>query len=553
MRALIPFLKLFRRQLKWMTIGTFLAFLAILASIGLLSLSGWFISATGFVATASIIVAHQFNYFYPAAGVRAFSVLRIVTRYGERVFTHEATFKLLTDIRLWIYNRLLPLAPSHLMEYKSGDLLSRLVNDVNQLDNLYIRIISPTIVLLLSILLIGVFFSFLSLSIALFTMGFAAFAGFVVPLISAQLAKKNANQLAQETAILKTAITQHIHSMAELKIFNADHSHAKEIHMQSKALIHSQQKMAFFSGFGSFLMTLALGAAIWVSLWISVSLVEAGKLNGAFIALFALGIMGLFEAIMPLPVAYQYLGQTLRSAKRILTLTQQKPSVVFPQSADKLELISKDNASITFNHVCFGYSPHTKVLQDFNLAIQAKEKIALFGPTGSGKSTIVNLLARFWNPESGEILIGKNNIKHFDEKSLYQNITIISQHSHIFNNTIKENLKIAKEDATDDELYHALDLVDLKDFVQSLPNQLNSWTGELGKHLSKGQMRRLTLARMLLSDAPIIVLDEPTEGFDKITEAKVINSIWTYLQDRTLILITHNQTLLNKVDRVVYL
>lgn len=164
----------------------------------------------------------------------------------------------------------------------------------------------------------------------------------------------------------------------------------------------------------------------------------------------------------------------------------------------------------------------------------------------------MNLLARFWDPESGEILIGKNNITHFDEKSLYQNITIISQHAHIFNNTIKENLKIAKEDATDDELYHALDLVDLKDFVKSLPNQLNSWTGELGKHLSKGQMRRLTLARMLLSDAPIIVLDEPTEGFDKITEAKVMNSIWTHLQDRTLILITHNQTLLNKVDRVVY-
>ncbi len=160
MRNLIPFIKLFKNQTQWMLIGTLLAWSTVLMGIGLMSVSGWFISYTGYLATTSYAIATSFNYFYPSAGVRTFSLGRIVSRYGERILTHEATFKILTDIRVWFYNKLEPLAPAHLFKYKSGDLLSRIINDISALDNLYIRIISPTIVFLLATLSITVLFCF---------------------------------------------------------------------------------------------------------------------------------------------------------------------------------------------------------------------------------------------------------------------------------------------------------------------------------------------------------------------------------------------------------
>lgn len=190
MRNLIPFIKLFKNQTQWMLLGTLLAWSAILMGIGLMSLSGWFISYTGYLATTTYAIATSFNYFYPSAGVRSFSLGRILSRYGERILTHEATFRIITDIRVWFYQKLEPLAPSHLYKYKSGDLLTRLVNDIGALDNLYIRIISPTVVFVLASLTIAILFSFFSLSLALLTFIALLLIGFVIPLVSSLLAMK---------------------------------------------------------------------------------------------------------------------------------------------------------------------------------------------------------------------------------------------------------------------------------------------------------------------------------------------------------------------------
>ncbi len=552
MRALIPFLSIFKYQAKWMFIGTFLAFLAILASIGLLSLSGWFISSTGFVAISSYAIASQFNYFYPSAGVRAFSLMRILTRYGERVVTHEATFKLLTDIRVWVYNKLVPLAPTHLAQYKSGDLLNRLVTDVNSLDNLYIRIISPSCVLFLSILLIGVFFSFLSIPLALMTMGFAFVAGFCIPVVGGKLSAHTAKTLAEESADLKTSITEHVQYLAELKVFAAEDKHAKIINMQNKALISTQQKMSHYTGLNAALMTLFLGATLWCGVWLMVGLVHQGVISGAFIALVALGIMGLFEAIMPLPVAYQYLGRTISSAKRLLNIIEQKPAKLFVNDDGSKQINTPKHNNISFEDISFSYSGRNKLIYEhFNLEIAANEKLAIVGATGCGKSTIVSLLARFYAPSAGKILIGGIDITQFTESQLRQQITIISQHAHIFNGSIRDNLLIANPNATDEMLWHALHVVDLKNFALELPRQLDSWTGEHGRHLSKGQQKRLSLARAVLSQTPILILDEPTEGLDKVIERKVIDNLQAVFKDKTVIIITHNDTLLSSVDRVL--
>lgn len=193
------------------------------------------------------------------------------------------------------------------------------------------------------------------------------------------------------------------------------------------------------------------------------------------------------------------------------------------------------------------------MLKDFYLEIKQNEKVALFAPTGKGKSTIINLLARFWDVNGGEITIGDRNIKEFNEDQLRNLMTVINQSPHIFNTTIRENLKIAKVDASEEELLEALEKVKLRKHLESLPKGLDTWTGELGRQLSGGQQKRLALARAFLQHKPILILDEPTEGLDKETERIVFENLIELMHNKTVIFITHNAKLLDKFDRVIKL
>jgi ATP-binding cassette subfamily C protein CydC len=347
-------------------------------------------------------------------------------------------------------------------------------------------------------------------------------------------------------AELKTDITEHLNSLAELKIFDLEGKHFEKIRQQSSSLLEQEQKISIISGLGSALMTLVLGLTVVMVTIFAVKLTEGGYINGAFIALIFLAIMAVFESIVPLPLAYQYLGKTLSASKRILNIIDAKPDVVFPEN--RLD-INKSN--ISFKNVCFGYIAEQPVLKNFSLEIKANEKIALFAPTGSGKSTVINLLARFWDINSGEIFIGNKDIKEFSEEQLREQMTIINQSPHIFNTTIRENLLLAKSDATDEELSLVLEKVQLKTYLESLPRGLDTWTGELGKHLSGGQQKRLALARAFLQDKPILILDEPTEGLDKETEKLVFKNLQELMIDKTVIFITHNAKLLDSFDRVI--
>ena len=396
MKNLIPFIKLFRNQAQWILLGTLLSWSAVLMGIGLMSTSGWFISYTGYLATTSYAIATSFNYFFPSAGVRSFSLGRIVSRYGERIITHEATFKILTDVRVWFYNKLEPLAPSHLHKYKSGDLLTRLINDIGALDNLYIRILSPTAVFVLSTTTIGILFCFFDFYLAIYTVLAVLFIGFVIPLVMSLIAMKKTQELNQTSANLKTDITEHISSLAEIQIFDLDEKHFNKIKQDNTSLLQQEAKLSILSGLGSALMTLALGMTIVMVTMYAVVLTNHGNISGAFIALIFLAVIAMFESLMPLPLAYQYLGKTLSASKRILNITNSKPSVVYTNS----ENIKTDEFNISFHEVEFGYTDDKLIFENLTLDIKNNEKVALFAPTGSGKSTIISLLARFWDTNS---------------------------------------------------------------------------------------------------------------------------------------------------------
>ena len=549
MKELFPFIKLFKNQSQWMIFGTLLSWSAILMSIGLMSLSGWFISIAGYLATTSYIVASSFNYFYPAGGVRTFSLGRICARYGERLLTHEATFKILTDVRVWFYQKLEPLAPSHLMKYKTGDLLNRIVNDIGVLDNLYIRIISPTIVLLLSCITVFIFFCFFSFYLAITVSLLALFIGLAIPFISDKLSRKKSIILNENSAQLKTTVVEHISSLAEIKIFDLDNTSLEKIEIENKNLLASESKLSVKTGISSALMTFFMGFTVVIATIFAVKLTSDNQINGAFIALIALGVMALFEAIMPLPIAYQYLGKTISASKRILGVIDTKPNILYKDRSN----VQLNNFDIDFKDVTFSYDNKKNIFENFNLNIKTNEKVALFAPTGSGKTTIINLIARFWDINAGKIFIGNTNIKEFSEEQLRNNMTIISQSPHIFNTSIKENLLLANPNATDKELYEALDKVKMKEFVENLPNKLNSWTGEYGSHLSGGQQKRIAVARAFLQDKPILIMDEPTEGLDKNTEKLVFANIQRLMKNKTVIFITHNKNLIKSFDKIINL
>jgi ATP-binding cassette subfamily C protein CydC len=263
-----------------------------------------------------------------------------------------------------------------------------------------------------------------------------------------------------------------------------------------------------------------------------------------------LAVMAAFEAVQPLPLAFQYLGRTREAGRRLLEIVRTPPMAVFPDQTP----VRPQGHSLTFEQVAFRYGDDGPlVLNGLDFHISSGRRWCLLGQTGSGKSTLINLLARFWAPASGRILVGGCAIETFSQPDLRRHITVVSQQPHLFATTIRENLLIAKPDAADSDLTAALEAAQLLEFVSGLPDGLDTWVGEAGRQLSGGQAKRLSVARALLHDAPIWVLDEPTEGLDRATAERLMRQIYNRTQGKTLLLITHREVDMGFFDKVVFL
>jgi ATP-binding cassette subfamily C protein CydC len=298
------------------------------------------------------------------------------------------------------------------------------------------------------------------------------------------------------------------------------------------------------------LITLISGLAVLTALYLAVDLVMLDGLNGANLALITLAILASFEAVLPLPAAYQYLGRTREAGRRLLEIVDMKPLVTYPDTSVTLGA----QPGVSLENVSFRYSENAPwALEDVNLQIPGGSKTAVIGETGSGKSTLVHLLVRFWNPACGRIRLADEDIRNFSQADLRRSISVVSQQPHMFNTTLRENLQIALTEAGDDDLWAALESARLKEFVESLPQGLDTWIGEGAKLLSGGQARRLSFARAILHNAPIWVLDEPTEGLDTLTEKKLMQTVARKTRDRTLLLITHRLVDLDWMDHIVML
>ncbi len=519
---------------KMAFLGCILATLTLAAGIALLSLSGWFISAAAF-AGLGLSTTLAFNYFLPSTGVRFFSSLRILARYGERVVTHEVTFKTLSHLRVALYSVLEPLAPSHLIRYHSGEILNRMVSDVDTLDQLYIRIITPLVAALGIIILLGIYLHFFSMSFVFLICGMLLFGLVALPLIMAVLGKKAGEMQLLLNAGLRQDLVNGVQNLGELILLGQWEKHRQKIAHTSHALIKTQFKMACIQGLASALLLLLSGGTLVLLIAVATPMVRAQSLNGANIALVGLAGLAAFEALAPISAAAQYWSKIKLASTRLNALKNTAPAVSFPPHSQ----ILPQRYDIVWRGVSFGYTANQPVLQNFNLTLHHGEHMALVGPSGSGKSTVIHLLARFFDPDAGDIQIGQVPIQNLAETDLRRLMSVITQRPHLFSATLRDNLLLAQPEAKDMELIEALGQVQLQDWFNNLTQGLDTWLGEGGIQLSGGQLHRLAVARALLHNAPIWLLDEPTEGLDRSTELAFWAAISPLMTGRTVLMISH--------------
>lgn len=543
MRVLAPYLALYKRH-KWLlSLGVVLAIITLLASIGLLTLSGWFLSASAAVGFAG---AYTFNYMLPAAGVRGAAIIRTAGRYFERLVSHDATFRVLQHLRVFTFSKLLPLSPAGLARFRQGELLNRVVADVDTLDHLYLRVISPLIGALVVILVVTFGLSFLDLTLALTLGGIMLLTLLLLPPLFYRAGKPTGEKLTQLRGEYRQQLTSWLHGQAELSIFGASTRFREQMEQTELSWHEAQRRQSELTALSQALMLLMGAAAVIVMLWMAAGGVGGNSQPGPLIALFVFCALAAFEALAPVTGAFQHLGQVMASAVRITELTGQQPEVTFPETASDVP----QRVSLTLKNVSFTYPQQTQpALMNLNLHVNAGEHIAILGRTGCGKSTLLQLLTRAWDPQSGELLLNEQPISSMDERTLRRTMSVVPQRVHLFSATLRDNLLLAAPNATDDALSAVLVRTGLEKLLDD--SGLNSWLGEGGRQLSGGELRRLAIARALLHDAPLMLLDEPTEGLDATTESQILDLLADVMRDKTVLMVTHRLRGLAQFEQII--
>ncbi len=545
MKDLLRLLSLCRPYARWMAAGIALNIIVILANVGLLALSGWFIAAMALAGLGAIPI----EYFAPAAAIRGLAVLRAVGRYLERLVTHEATFRLLTELRVWFYQHLEPLAPARLQLHRGGDLLSRIRSDIDSLDTLYLRVLAPTVAAAICVAVLIGFLTLYSVSAAWILAGGLLASGIALPLLAQRLGRNPGRHAVAIRAELRVVVSETVQGRGELLIAQAARRQTEAVAQFGAALVRQQRRQAWIGSTTSALSGLAAQLVLWGALIVVVPLVHAGSLPGPDLALVILYVLASFEAVAPLPAAFLALGETLAAARRIFNLVDAAPAVADPSR----DTPHPQHFNIHIRGLRMRYADHAPwALDGLDLDVADGEAVGIVGPSGSGKTSILNVLLRFWDYE-GRVTIGGVPLREFKGETVRELFGVVSQQTHLFNASVRDNLKLARPGATDAELMDALRATHLDADIADLPEGLDTLAGENGARFSGGQARRLSIARALLKDAPILLLDEPTEGLDAASERAVLDALAVLMRGRTTLLITHRAPALRVVGRVATL
>jgi ATP-binding cassette, subfamily C, bacterial CydCD len=533
----------------WVALSVLLGTLTVGSNVGLMSTSAFLVSAA---ALHPELGALQIA----IVGVRFFGIARGVFRYVERLTSHNVTFRLLARLRLWFYRALEPLAPARLMEYRAGDILSRIVADVEMLENFFVRVVAPPLVATVVAAEMMIFFGRVDLHLAWVYLAFTLILGMVVPLLSWTLSRRSGTELVSRRAALQARLVDGIQGLADLLVFGRGSDYSESIVADGSSYGQTQRHLASLTGFSNALTTLLVNLGMLAVLVLAIPLVATGRVSGVMLAVLTLSALAGFEAVMPLPLAAQMLSSSLQSARRLFEVVDAEPMVPESPSVrrDSSSGSPTTNHELRITNLTFSYPGQSQpALQDMTFQLAPGKRIAIVGPSGAGKSTLANLLLRFWDYSQGRILLDGRDFHEFAQEDVRRLVSFISQRTYFFNDTIRQNLLLARPTATETEVQNAAQRVQIHEFIAGLPQGYETIIGERGFRLSGGERQRLAIARALLKNAPIFLLDEPTANLDPLTERLILDMLFTLTRGRSLLLITHRLVGLEHMDEILVL
>ncbi|HCB02210.1 MAG TPA: hypothetical protein DEP19_07490 [Anaerolineae bacterium] len=513
------------------------------ASVALMGTSAWLIS-TAAIATSVADLGVS------TVGTRFFGITRALSRYFERLVSHDVTFRLLAKFRIWFYEKLEPLAPARLMNFRAGDLLSRIIGDVETLENFYVRVISPPLTAIVVGLFTAIFLASFYPILAPVYLTFFISLGLILPWLTQIISRKSAEQTINIRAELHTQLVDGIQGIADLLAYGRGDERLNKVATQGINYSDAQKRLSLITGIGASLSTLLTNLALWTILFLCIPQVTNGNLAGPMLASLSLLTLASFEAATPLPVAAQAWNSSRESAKRLFEVVDTQPeireqrTVISNQSSTNYELRITD---LTFTYP----NQNTPALQHVTFDLKPSNSIAIVGPSGAGKSTIASLILRFWDYQMGEICLGGENVKLLNQDEVRERCGYVSQNTYFFNTSIYENLRFAKKKVSKEEIESACKSAQIHDFILSLPKGYDTMIGEQGLRLSGGERQRLAIARALIKDAPILILDEPTANLDALTEGEVLKTLFAVMKQKTSLLITHRLIGLENVNEIL--
>jgi ATP-binding cassette, subfamily C, bacterial CydC len=387
-------------------------------------------------------------------------------------------------------------------------------------------------------------------AMALAAAGFLVVTGVGAPLLVRLLSRGLGRRQLELRAELGARVVDDVRGIQDLLAFGAEERERRELSTLAGMLDRAQGRTALVTGLQSALADLMAGLALVAILVLAAPLVAAGEVRGVYLAFLALVMVGSFEAVVPLGSALGSLGRSVHAGERLFEVIDAEPEVVDPPEP----LRAPDDATLEFDRVSFGYGESGPLaLEDVSFALRPGSRVAVVGPSGSGKSTLVNLALRFWDPVSGEVRLGGHGVRLYAQEDLRARIGVVSQNTHVFNDTLRANLLLADQGAADAALHGALARARLEELVERLPRGLDSYVGEQGLALSGGERQRLAVARVLLKDAPLLVLDEASANLDTITERELMAEIRDLMRDRSTLVVTHRLVALETMDEILVL
>lgn len=533
-----PLLRALRLALPFwrgMALAALLGTLTIASSVSLMATSAWLISKAALhpsIAELSVAVV----------GVRFFGIGRGVFRYLERLVSHETTLRLLAQLRVEFYKLIEPLAPARLVSLRSGDLLSRVIDDIESLQNLYLRAIAPPVVALIMALLLTILLTAFDPLLALVAFIFMLAAGIVVPILAWWGNEQSGSARVKIRGELDAALMDGIQGMAETIVYGQTQTQFNKVQVLNQQLALQERRMAWYDA-----LQLGLTVFLTSSAALAVLATAISRIDGVYLATVTLATIAVFEAFLPLAQAAVQLGSTAQAAHRLFEIADLSPAVNDPVSP----AVIPDLPTLEINSLSFRYSADTPlVLDDLSLNIQPGQHIAILGESGSGKSTFVNMLLRFWDYNQGQILLGGRELHNYSQSDIRNVFGVMSQRTNLFNTTIRENILIARKDASPEAVETAARQAQIHDFIQSLPEGYDTYIGEGSRSLSGGERQRIALARVLLKNASFLILDEATANLDVETEYAVMDTVLNVAAGRSLLIFTHRRIFLDRMDQV---